>query len=97
LAALADPLPSWNDSTSKTAIIEFVEAVTDPVSGDYVPERDRIAVFDNDGTLWSEQPAYFQVLYALDILKQKAEADPSILTSDVLKAAVAGDMEAMMA
>lgn len=97
LAALADPLPSWNNSTSKTAIIEFVEAVTDPDSGDYVPERDRIAVFDNDGTLWGEQPAYFQVLYALDILKQKAEADPSILTSDVLKAAVAGDMEAMMA
>lgn len=97
VAALADPLPSWNDTTSKSAIIEFVNAVTDPDSGDYVPERDRIAVFDNDGTLWSEQPAYFQLLYALDILKLKADADPSILTSDVLKAAVAGDMEGMMA
>lgn len=97
LSALTDPLPSWNDSASKTAIIRFVETVSNPDSDGYVPEPDRIAVFDNDGTLWSEQPGYFQLLYALDILRQKAEADPSILTSDVLKAAVAGDMEGMMA
>ena len=93
----ADPLPSWNESDSKTAIVDFVERVTDPEAGDFVPVEDRIAVFDNDGTLWSEQPAYFQVLYALDVLKGKAGADPSILTSDTLKAAAAGDMESMLA
>ncbi len=96
-AAVSDPLPSWNDGETKTAIVEFVDSVTDPDADTYVPERDRIAVFDNDGTLWAEQPAYFQVLYALDILKEKAAADPSILTSDVLRAANDGDMEGMMA
>lgn len=96
-AVLADPLPSWNDTDAKTTIIEFVESVTDPDAETYVPEDDRIAVFDNDGTLWAEQPLYFQGLYALDILRQKAAADPSILTSDILKAANDGDMEALMA
>jgi hypothetical protein len=95
--ALADPLPSWNDTDAKAAIIEFVESVTDPASDTFVPEDDRIAVFDNDGTLWSEQPLYFQVLYALDVLRGKAETDPSILTSDVLTAAAEGNMEGMMA
>jgi phosphoglycolate phosphatase-like HAD superfamily hydrolase len=95
--ALADPLPSWNDTDAKAAIIEFVEGVTDPASDGFVPEDDRIAVFDNDGTLWSEQPLYFQALYALDVLRAKADADPSILTSDVLKAAAEGDMQGMMA
>jgi phosphoglycolate phosphatase-like HAD superfamily hydrolase len=97
LAALADPLPSWNDTASKTAIIDFVESVTDPAADSFVPEADRIAVFDNDGTLWAEQPVYFQVLYAVDVLREKAAADPSILTSDVLAAAAEGDMEGMMA
>ncbi|HSA80724.1 MAG TPA: HAD family hydrolase [Geminicoccaceae bacterium] len=96
-AALADPLPSWNDTDAKAAIIEFVEGVTDPSSERFVPEDDRIAVFDNDGTLWSEQPLYFQALYALDVLREKAKADPSILTSDVLRAAAEGDMQGMMA
>ena len=94
---LADPLPSWRDGDAKTAIIDFVAAVTDPASADYVTPADRIAVFDNDGTLWAEQPVYFQLIYALDRLKTKAEADPSILTSDTLKAAAAGDIEGMMA
>ncbi len=97
LAALADPLPSWNDTTTKAAIIAFVDEVTDPDSASFVPEDDRIAVFDNDGTLWAEQPVYFQVLYALDVLREKAAADPSILTSDVLAAAAEGDMEGLMA
>jgi len=95
--ALADPLPSWNDTEAKAAIVAFVDGVTDPASGSFVPEDDRIAVFDNDGTLWSEQPLYFQALFALDVLREKADADPSILTSDVLKAAAAGDMQGMMA
>jgi hypothetical protein len=65
----ADPLPSWNDTATKGAIIDFVEGVTTPGSTDFLPEADRIAVFDNDGTLWAEQPMYFQVYFALDALK----------------------------
>jgi hypothetical protein len=95
--ALADPLPSWSDTEAKAAIIAFVESVIDPASDSFVPEHDRIAVFDNDGTLWSEQPVYFQGLYALDVLREKAEADPSILSSDVLRAAAEGDMQGIMA
>ena len=96
-AALADPLPSWNPTGPEAAIIGFVSRVTDPASEDFVPEEQRIAVFDNDGTLWSEQPMYFQGLYALQRLREKAKADPSILTSDPLKAAAAGDMKGVMA
>lgn len=96
-AVSANPLPSWNDTDARSAIIAFVESVTDPQADTFVPAADRIAVFDNDGTLWAEQPAYFQLFYALDILREKAAADPSILTSDVLKAANDGDMQGMMA
>lgn len=95
--AAADPLPSWVENETKAAIIEFVETVTDPASENYVTTADRIAVFDNDGTLWGEQPVYFQLIYALDRLKSKAEADPSILSSDVLKAAAEGDLETVAA
>jgi phosphoglycolate phosphatase-like HAD superfamily hydrolase len=94
---LADPLPSWNEGSAKSEIIAFVERVTDPGSPDYVTPSDRIATFDNDGTLWGEQPVYFQLIYALDRLKERAAADPSILTSDVLKAAAEGDIEAIAA
>jgi hypothetical protein len=93
----ADPLPSWQDTPAKARIIEFVQRVTDPDSADYVFPADRIATFDNDGCLWAEQPVYFQLIYALDRLREKAAADPSILTSDVLKAAAAGDLEGMLA
>lgn len=95
--AQSDPLPSWADTGARSAIVAFVDSVTDPTADTYVTPADRIAVFDNDGTLWAEQPAYFQLLYALDILREKAKADPSILTSEVLKAAAEGDMEGMMA
>ncbi|MEX0281340.1 MAG: HAD family hydrolase [Arenibacterium sp.] len=94
-AVLADPLPSWENTETKTAIIAFVEEVSDPTSESYVTPADRIATFDNDGTLWAEQPLYFQVIYALDRLKEKAAADPSILTSDALRAAAEGDMKAV--
>ncbi len=96
-AALADGLPSWNEGPAKTAISAFVERVTDPESDDFVPERERIAVFDNDGTLWAEQPPYFQVFFALDSLSARAETDPSILTSETLKAAARGDLEGALA
>jgi phosphoglycolate phosphatase-like HAD superfamily hydrolase len=90
-SASADPLPSWNATAAEAAIIAFVERVTDRESEHYVPEADRVAVFDNDGTLWSEKPAYFQLLFAIDRLREKAEADPSVLASDVLRAADQGD------
>lgn len=95
--ALADPLPSWSDSDTKTAIIEFVETVTDPASPDYVTPTERIATFDNDGNLWAEQPVYFQLIFALDRLKERAATDPSILTSETLKAAAAGDIDTVAA
>jgi phosphoglycolate phosphatase-like HAD superfamily hydrolase len=95
--ALADPLPSWNSGDSKSAIIAFVESVTDADANTYVPSEDPVAVFDNDGTLWTEQPAYFQPFYALDVLSEKAATDPSILKSDILKVANDGNMRGMMA
>ncbi|HTU07959.1 MAG TPA: hypothetical protein VMG13_20605, partial [Trebonia sp.] len=61
-----DQLPSWRNTPAKQAVTEFVAAVTDPDSPDFVPEADRIAVFDNDGTLWTEQPMYAQLAFALD-------------------------------
>ncbi len=97
LPAYADPLPSWNDTEVKARIIEFVERVTDPAADDYVTPADRVAVFDNDGTLWSEKPIYFQGLFAIDRLREMAAADESILGSDVLRAAVEGDMAAVAA
>jgi phosphoserine phosphatase len=93
---LADPLPSWSDTETKAAILEFIAAVTDPDSPDYVAPEERIAVFDNDGMLWAEQPVYFQLFYALDRLREKAAEDPSILTSDTLRAAAEGDLAAVM-
>jgi len=94
---LADPLPSWNDTEAKATILAFVEGVTDPASEAYVTPADRVAVFDNDGTLWAEQPVYFQLLFALDRLRDMAAADPSILTSDTLRAAAEGNLEAALA
>ncbi len=95
--ALADPLPSWDDAGAQAKIVAFVESVTEEGSAGYVEPARRIAVFDNDGTLWSEQPAYFQLYFALDYLKAEAEKDPSILTSPALKAGAAGDLEALAA
>ena len=96
-SALADPLPSWNDTQARTAIIDFVGRVTDPSSSDYVTPVGRIAVFDNDGTLWSEKPVYFQGLFAIDRLRQMAAEDEAIVSSDVLRAAVQGDLAAVAA
>ena len=64
--AQSDPLPSWNDGPAKATIIEFVAKVAKQGSPDFVPPAERIAVFDNDGTLWAEQPMYFQHSFALD-------------------------------
>jgi phosphoglycolate phosphatase-like HAD superfamily hydrolase len=95
--ALADPLPSWNQTDAKAAIIAFVERVTDPDSDEYVSPLERIATFDNDGTLWAEKPVYFQLLFAIDRLRELAKTDPDILSSDVLRAAADGDFETVAA
>ncbi|WP_110685887.1 HAD family hydrolase [Salinicola aestuarinus] len=81
---IADPLPSWQAGEPKSAIIEFVDRTTNADGEDFVPREQRIAVFDNDGTLWSEQPYYFQLAYALD----RAESAPEGTLSDTLQTAV---------
>lgn len=96
-SVFADPLPSWNDTDTKAQIIAFVDAVTDPENSGYVTPDARIATFDNDGTLWAEQPVYFQLIYAVEQVAKMAKADPSILTSDATKAAAAGDYKALAA
>lgn len=95
--AVADPLPSWNDTETKAAIIAFVDTVTDPDSDGYVPPDERIAVFDNDGNLWAEQPMYFQFIFAMDTFKAMAAADSALASTDVLRAAAAGDLGGVLA
>jgi phosphoglycolate phosphatase-like HAD superfamily hydrolase len=103
-AAAQDPLPSWNDVASKRAIVAFVARVTKPGTPDFVPVPQRIATFDNDGTLWAEQPIYFQFAFAIDRVKLLAPGHPewkdkepfaSLIDGDVAKA-LAGGEEAMV-
>jgi hypothetical protein len=100
----AGPLPSWNDGPAKKSIVEFVAKVTTPGSPDFVPMPERIATFDNDGTLWCEQPMYFQLIFALDHIKAIApqhiewknkELFASLLKGDV-KGALAGGERAII-
>lgn len=95
--SIADALPSWNEGAAKSAIVDFVSGVTDSDSNQFIPQNRRIAVFDNDGTLWSEKPFYFQFLFAMERLAVLAEADPSVLSSNVLKAAALGDLKGALA
>jgi phosphoglycolate phosphatase-like HAD superfamily hydrolase len=99
LAALAqgDPLPSWNDGAAKTAILDFVGRVTREGGPDFVPVEERIATFDNDGTLWSEQPMYFQMLFAIDRLKAVAKANPALAETQPYKAVLSDDKAALAA
>ncbi|MBV1751159.1 MAG: hypothetical protein KUA39_05995, partial [Desulfarculus sp.] len=90
--AAGDPLPSWRDGTSKQAIVDFVDKVNRKGGPDFVPPAQRIATFDNDGTLWAEQPMYFQFFFALDRLKQMAPSHPEWKKSQAVQAALAGDM-----
>ncbi len=76
--AAEEPLPSWRDTPTRAAILDFVARVTDPAGGDFVPPEARIAVFDNDGNLWAEQPVYFQLLFAVDRLEALAAEDPAL-------------------
>jgi len=75
-AAADDPLPSWTDGAAKHAIVDFVQHVVTPGGKDFVPEPERIATFDNDGTLWAEQPMYFQLAFAFDRVKALAPQHP---------------------
>lgn len=90
-----DLLPSWNDTATKTVIVKFVNRVTTEGSADFVAPADRIAVFDNDGTLWSEQPMYFQLVFALDRVKALAPRHPEWKNQQPFKAAIEGDMKAL--
>jgi phosphoglycolate phosphatase-like HAD superfamily hydrolase len=90
-------LPSWNDGPSKQAIMDFVTRTTTQGSADFVEPAERIAVFDNDGTLWAEQPAYFQLLFAIDRVKAMAKDHPEWQDQQPFKSAISGDMEALLA
>jgi len=94
-AQQADRLPSWNDGPAKTAIVEFVEAIATEDSPDFVPPAKRIAVFDNDGTLWSEQPIYVQLAFAMDRVKALASEHPEWKNKQPFKAVLEDDREAL--
>ena len=85
-------LPSWNDAAAKARIVSFVESVTDPTGADYVPPAERVAVFDNDGTLWSEQPLYFQLAFILDRIRALAPQHPEWQALEPFRSVLAGDM-----
>ena len=91
VAFAAEPLPSWNNTASKKAIVTFVEKVTKSGSQDFVPVAERIATFDNDGTLWSEQPMYFQFFFALDRVKALAPQHPEWKTREPFASLLKGD------
>jgi phosphoglycolate phosphatase-like HAD superfamily hydrolase len=93
--AQSDPLPSWNEGAAKQSIVDFVVRVTTPSGADFVPPAERIATFDNDGTLWPEQPVYFQVAFAVDCVRALAPQHPEWKTTQPFKAVLDGDMKAV--
>ena len=95
--ATPEPLPSWNEGTTKQAIMEFVKRVTTVDGADHVPPNQRIAVFDNDGTLWCEQPLPVQIYYAFDAAKEKASNDPELARREPFKTLLTGDMKGVSA
>jgi hypothetical protein len=104
-AASGDPLPSWNEGAAKASIVSFVRATTDAASPDYVRPEERIATFDNDGTLWTEQPYYIQFAFAVDQIKALAPRNPdwqdqepfkSMLTGNAKSVVLTGDQRALV-
>jgi phosphoglycolate phosphatase-like HAD superfamily hydrolase len=93
----ADPLPSWADGAARDAIVDFVARVTNPANPDFVVEEERIATFDNDGTLWSEKPVYFQLLFAVDRVRALAGEHPEWKDKQPFKGVLEGDLEAVAA
>lgn len=92
----ADPLPSWNDAPAKRSVVNFVARVTTEGSADFIPTPERIAVFDNDGTLWPENPIPFQLAFALDHLRQRVAREPGLADDPFVKSAVAGDFAPLL-
>jgi len=96
-AAAADPLSSWNEGEAKRSIVDFVQRVTTVGGADFLPAPERIAVFDNDGTLWTEKPMYVQLAFALDRVKALAPEHPEWKDQQPFKAAIAGDLKTVAA
>ena len=96
-AQTVDPLPSWNDTETKRAILSFVKEVTSDGEAGYIPPPERIAVFDNDGTLWAEQPMYFQLFFALDRVKALAPQHPEWKEREPFASLLKGDVKAVLA
>ena len=94
---LPDPLPSWNDGAAKQAILAFIAKVTKAESADFLPLAERIAVFDNDGCLWPENPLPFQVAFAIDELKRRLVSEPELAAEPMVQAALAGDFGQLLA
>jgi len=93
---VADPLFSWNDGDTKESIVNFVQEVTNPESDHFIAIPDRVAVFDNDGNLWSEKPAYFQLFFAMDRIKELAPQHPEWASQQPFKAVLENDMGEVM-
>jgi len=93
----ADPLPSWNEGAAKQSIVAFVGKVTQEGAPGFVPPAERIATFDNDGTLWAEQPMYFQLLFALDRVKALAPQHPEWNTKEPFASLLKGDVKGSLA
>jgi phosphoglycolate phosphatase-like HAD superfamily hydrolase len=93
--AQADPLPSWNDGAAKKAIVEFVQATTTQGSPKFVPPAERIATFDQDGTLWVEHPMYSQVMYCLERVPALVKAKPELANVEPFKTVMSGNREAI--
>jgi len=96
-ARAADPLPSWNDGPARRSIVAFVEKVTHEGGAGYVPPSERIAVFDNDGTLWSEQPMYFQAFFVFDRIKALAPQHPEWMEKEPFASVLRGDVKSALA
>src|SRR4029450_7264457 len=96
-ARAADPLPLWNDGAAKQYIVQLVHKVTKEGAPGVVPREERMATFDNDGTLWCEQPLYFQLLFALDRVKALAPQHPEWKTKEPFASLLKGDVKAALA
>jgi phosphoserine phosphatase len=92
----ANPLPSWYAGQARSALLDFVARVTSAGSAEFVPAPERIAVFDNDGTLWPENPMPFQVAFALDEVKRRAPSEPALASDPMVQAALAGDVARLL-
>jgi phosphoglycolate phosphatase-like HAD superfamily hydrolase len=92
---LADPLPSWNEGAAKARLVDFVKRVTEQGTVDFVPPSDRIAAFDNDGTLWPEQPNCIQFIFVVDRLKSLAQVNPALRRTEPFQTVLAGGLDGL--